>query len=115
MAKINIKLQTNYITKWNLRDMGNNYDKQDSANIKTATERITTCVQKSRSPIDIIKSLKTRVRDKETQGIISFGLTKAFGKINRNKLWKILYYTGLPGGFIQNLIIRRGNNYLCGK
>ena len=61
------------------------------------------CAYKNRPTNDIIKFLKQESETKK-HGIIPFGLTEAFGEINRNELWEILYYKGLPGRFIRNLI-----------
>ena len=48
-------------------------------------------------------------------GRISFGISKDFGRINRNELRWILYGKGLPVEFINNIISGREGNILEGK
>ena len=52
---------------------------------------------------------------KEIVGHISFGLSKAFDRINRNKLWWVLYEKGLPIKLIQSIKKGHENNWLQGK
>merc|ERR1712112_748961 len=49
------------------------------------------------------------------QGQILIDLSKAFDRVDRNKLWKILYEKGLPISFINMIKIGHDNNQLCSK
>ena len=72
-------------------------------------------IQGKKSTTDIIFCLKTEIYKKnEPHGQILFDLTKAFDKINRNKLWNMLYEKGLPIILIQ-IINGHINNLLCCK
>ena len=45
----------------------------------------------SKSTMDIIFQIKQNFLTNRSEGQILFDLTQAFGKINRDKLWQILY------------------------
>ena len=71
--------------------------------------------KQKKSTFDIIYRTKQNFVKKRIQGQILFDLSKAFDKINREKLWRILYEKGLPIKTIQQIIIGRSGNSLFGK
>ena len=44
----------------------------------------------------IIYHMRNKLTNNENTGYILLDTSKDFGKINRNKLWRILYEKGLP-------------------
>ena len=62
------------------------------------------CAYKAkRSTTDAIFYIKNQFIENEIHGRISFDLSKAFGRINRNKLWWILYEKGIQIKLIRNI------------
>ena len=56
---------------------------------------------------------KTKLANNMTHGQILLDLSRAFDRINRNKLWNILYQKGLPINFIEMLICGHNNTKLA--
>ena len=65
--------------------------------------------------MDVIFYLKRQFAENKINGHISFDLSKAFGSINRNKLWWALYEKGIPMSLIKNIVKGHDNNILQGK
>ena len=79
------------------------------------TEETQCGFKSNKSTADVIFFIKQKFIKKEIYGQILFDLTKAFDKINREKLWIILYEAGLPLNFIKFIIKGHENNKLCCK
>ena len=74
------------------------------------------CAYKSkRSTMDAIFYAKQQFMKNGICGNISFDLSKAFDRINRNKLWWILYEKGIPVILIHLLWLGHDMNLLQGK
>ena len=74
------------------------------------------CAYKTkRSTQDIIHFIKTKLTKHNINGQILIDLSKAFGKIDRNKLWWILYKKGLPLKLIKALVGGHTNTTLRSK
>ena len=58
---------------------------------------------------------KKELYKNKIQGQILIDLSKAFDRVDRNKLWGILYEKGLPIPFIKMIKIGHNNNQLCSK
>ena len=69
----------------------------------------------NKSATDIIFHIKRNIIKNNINGQILLDLSKAFGRIDRTKLWDILYEKGLPIELID--LIKKGHtgNYLCSK
>ena len=52
--------------------------------------------------MDIIHHVKNKLLENTNGGYVLLGLSKAFGEINRNKIWWVLYGKGLPINLIKN-------------
>ena len=73
------------------------------------------CAYKAkRSTTDAIFYTKQFMKN-EISGHISFDLSKAFDRVNRDKLWWMLYEKGLPVKLIHLIWLGRDMNLLQGK
>ena len=74
------------------------------------------CAYKAgKSTMDAIFCIKQQFIKNEIQWHISSVLSKAFDRINRNRLWWILYEKGIPPQLIRNIIQGHTGNILQGK
>ena len=74
------------------------------------------CAYKAkRSTADAIYYIKQNLIQNRIRGHISFDLSKAFDRIDRNKLWWILYEKGVPIKLIEIIIKGHTDNTLAGK
>ena len=74
------------------------------------------CAYKAkRSTTDAIYYIKQNFIQNKIIGHISFDLSKAFDRIDRNKLWWILYEKGMPIKLIDIIIKGHTDNTLVGK
>ena len=71
--------------------------------------------EERRSTMVIIFYIEQQFVKNEIQGLISFDLSEAFGRINRNELWWILYEKGFQIRPIQMIIQRHMGNIPKGK
>ena len=62
------------------------------------------CAFKNSSAQDFISPIKNKMAKTKYMGQILLDLSRAFGRINRNQLWLILYEKGLPKNTITMLI-----------
>ena len=69
------------------------------------TKETQSAYKTGRPTIDILSLIQNQIQNEETRQLILIDLSKAFGPINRNILWTILYGTGLPCEFIKQIKI----------
>ena len=69
----------------------------------------------NKSTIDVIYNIKRNLIKKQCKGEILLDLAKAFDRIDRTKLWNILYQKGLPINLIKQIKKGRTGNMLRSK
>ena len=94
--------------------MGNHNDESNFPILNLIAKDNQCAYKAKRSTADAIFRTNQFMKN-EICGHIAFDLSKAFGRINRDKLWWILYEKGLPIKLIRYIWLGRDVNLLQGK
>ena len=62
--------------------------------------------------LDILAIINRQIKTDETKHIILIDLSKAFGSVNRELFWEILYRKGIPAQLITRIRTWNGNTKL---